>query len=360
MQIVCAAEFSVGHSSKKQIIKKDLGEGYWCEIDYTIPFSEIENNLKFGNGFGYVRKISKTEFEIVTIHGRARFNHPALIALIRHPAFQRLFGITQYGACQFIEQKGSLSLPPSRIGYNRRQHSLGVLFMVLRYSLSNARQLLIEAISGLLHDSNHPIFSHSLEQLYNETFKKSFYDSNLKSHLQQCGILRLLEKYTISWGDINPKKHKMIKGAGVNADKLEYGLCAIYMEGPLETQRERLKYVEEIQNAIQYTKQEWQFHNIKTARRFADAMLWNIKHRWGWYDSYAASRVIAHIILELHKDKIITQEHIQRCLSDKDALALAEKSKNPRIKKLLKLLRFPNENFKIVSAKYFKPTFPRL
>src|SRR3954462_4493946 len=101
------------------------------------------------------------------VYGDVSIDHPAILALIACPTFQRLRGIRQAGpsACAF---------PFKTV--TRFEHSLGV-HLLLRRLRADGR----EQVAGLLHDISHTAFSHAVdfvfsteEQAHHEGLKPEF------------------------------------------------------------------------------------------------------------------------------------------------------------------------------------------
>ena len=86
------------------------------------------------------------------VYGAVVVDHPALLALIDCPTFQRLKGIRQAGPSAF-------AFPFKTV--TRFEHSLGVYLLLRRLGAERREQ-----VAGLLHDISHTAFSHAVDFVY--------------------------------------------------------------------------------------------------------------------------------------------------------------------------------------------------
>lgn len=209
---------------------------------------------------------SEKELIFNTIYGKFTISEPILVALVNHPAIQRLKKVRQYGIEYYFYRKEE---------YSRFDHSLGVLYLTRRYGGS-----LNEQIASLLHDVSHTVFSHLSDFIYKGGQTENSYQDDIhKKYLYKSGLSSVLNKFEISVDQVLPKKDtfKILEQPipEICTDRLEYNLFGGYLEGILN-----LDEIEIILKDLNYEQGQWFFNNKGVAKKFANVSLYLTNEKW--------------------------------------------------------------------------------
>ncbi len=196
------------------------------------------------------------------IYGRIEINDKVLLALIDSLPVQRLKGINQAGASQYVIAGKTVT---------RYEHSLGVMTLLRKLGAS-----LEEQIAGLLHDVPHTAFSHVIDFVFpsdDHAYHEKFHsDIILNSEIPD--IL----------ADYNYDVHRILDDS--NFPLLERSipdLCADRIDYSLRDMTASLGYNEKIQSYIDNItihNNEIIFKDPETARRYAEDYLMMDRTRW--------------------------------------------------------------------------------
>lgn len=272
--------------------------------------------------------------KVETIHGVVEISDPLIIELINSPVMQRLKGIRQYGAMDFGE--------PPAIEFNRFEHSLGVLVILVRYKASREEQ-----IAGLLHDASHTVFSHSTDPLFMGGYLNGNYQDKIHERfLEKYGVGKILEKYGLSIEDISPKREGFKRleqpSPELCADRIDYNLFAAYKDG-IYTEQERSF----ILDSLQFDGENWFFDNIKAAKMFAVIPLWQTIYRWGSPLSAITGNWVGEALKRALEIGLITEDDIYFNLNDDQMWQRLKSSSDPLIKERIYQVEHSNEFFVI-------------
>lgn len=212
----------------------------------------------------------KDYLELTTLYGTTHIHEPVLIALIKHPAFERLKHIRQYGVMHYARSEPE---------FTRYQHSLGVFFITRLYGAS-----LEEQIDALLHDVSHTVFSHVGDSLFKSDYrtggKQAYQDTIHEWYLKETGIIDLLITYGYEHACDNATKelHRCFdqRLPDLCADRIEYNLTGGYIDGMLTKAT-----IAAIMNSLYFVDGQWFFSDITHARMFAQVSLQLTETRWG-------------------------------------------------------------------------------
>ncbi len=117
------------------------------------------------------------------VYGDFIITEPVIIELMESKSIQRLKGINQAGAAQFVVEGRNIS---------RYDHSVGVMLLLKILGAS-----LEEQIAGLLHDLSHTAFSHVTDYLHQDS-KQSYHESIFESLFTNSEIPHILEKHNVN------------------------------------------------------------------------------------------------------------------------------------------------------------------
>lgn len=206
---------------------------------------------------------------IESFYGPISIQEPVILALIDHPAIQRLKKIHQYGIAHYFSDRYYGE-------YSRYDHSVGVFALLRKFGAP-----LEEQIAGLLHDASHTIFSHVGDHIFaHHNHDSSYQDDIHKWYLEVSGLGKTLSEYGFSVDQVLHKKGTFYALEqdlpDICADRLEYNIQGGVLEGLIEKSD-----VAEILEAVQFNDNKWVFTNATCAKKLARVSLYLTKHQWG-------------------------------------------------------------------------------
>jgi uncharacterized protein len=171
--------------------------------------------------------------KINTLVGNTTIKHGTqdaiLIEIIDHPAFQRLWGIHQYGITHYVKPDAIYNKEFD--DYNRAEHSIKTMIIARLKG-----RPLNEQIACLLHDIVHTAFSHVSDVLFDDGYHDA--TENFIHFLNTTGITTILNKYRINIHNILPRAKTCLslssKRPDLNLDRLEYTLTGGWLLGKLK------------------------------------------------------------------------------------------------------------------------------
>lgn len=125
-------------------------------------------------------------------YGKISITTPVLIDLIKSTPFQRLKGINQHGAGNYIQ--------PIR-NVTRFEHCIGAWYLSYRY-----KRPIEEQIASLLHDVPHTAFSHVIDYVVKDK-NHEYHDKFFKQVVMESEIPDILKKHKISLKKVLSKDH---------------------------------------------------------------------------------------------------------------------------------------------------------
>lgn len=147
------------------------------------------------------------------VYGKHCIEEEVLMNLINSKALDRLKDISQLGMPdEYYFMKG----------YNRYEHSLGVLILLKKLGAS-----LEEQVAGLLHDVSHTPFSHVIDWVIGDPNKEDYQDENHKAFIEQTEIPPILRENFLDVDYIlNYKNFKLLErdAPSLCADRIDYTL----------------------------------------------------------------------------------------------------------------------------------------
>jgi HD superfamily phosphohydrolase len=225
----------------------------------------LAHNIDFNN----IARIteSKPKINLKTIYGEFEVADQIIIDLLQHPMMQRLQKIRQYGVSYY-------TLKPET--YDRLEHSIGVYVLLKKYGAS-----LNEQVAGLLHDASHTVFSHVGEWVFDHKDGLSSYqDDNHDQFIKESGLLNILQKYNLSFADINHKCNNFKRLEqdlpDLCLDRIEYNLQGGLREGLIDKSD-----FDNILNTLKFKNDLWYFTNTEYAKKFALISLYHTECVWG-------------------------------------------------------------------------------
>lgn len=121
------------------------------------------------------------------VYGLQEITDSAAVELIDSKALQRLKGISQEGTYSLTH------------GYDitRLEHSIGVYLLLKKFNASRKEQL-----AGLIHDANHPVFSHVCDFVFGSQAEEDFQDKNFKKFIKDTELPGILERHGFDMADL--------------------------------------------------------------------------------------------------------------------------------------------------------------
>jgi len=146
------------------------------------------------------------------VYGSVELDEPVLEELMSSAALQRLKGVSQIGANQFLQ----------RGGFSRFEHSVGVCLLLRRFNAP-----LEEQVMGLIHDVSHPAFSHVMDFVFGTGKNEDFHEQVFRQQLEKSDIPMILKKHELDVNDFfDAERYSMLEQPLPNlcADRIDYFL----------------------------------------------------------------------------------------------------------------------------------------
>ncbi|MBI5884806.1 HD domain-containing protein [archaeon] len=188
-----------------------------------------------------------------SVYGLQEITDPAAIELINSRAMQRLKGISQEGTYCLTH------------GYcmTRLEHSIGVYLLLRKFKASRKEQL-----AGLIHDLNHPVFSHVCDLVFGTNENEDFQDKNLNAFIKETELPCLLEKHGFDADELlNLHSFKLLERdlPDLCADRIDY-----FLRGQLMQKLASRKKVREFLDSLAIAEgNRFAFKDRKLAKEFA-------------------------------------------------------------------------------------------
>lgn len=214
-----------------------------------------------------IKDIQSSLLEIPSVYGNISIVDPAVADLIKHPTFQRLKGIHQYGVVPFILKTEQ---------YNRFDHSIGVYWLLKHYGADR-----LEQIAGLLHDVSHTVFSHVGDYVFKESYPGSSYQDDIHIwFLKESGLEEVLLKHNLTAEAIYHKNPHFVALdrdlPELCADRIEYNLQGGLLRGLISKEE-----FSEITSSLAYENGSWVFQHPDPAAKIGACSLKMTETLWG-------------------------------------------------------------------------------
>lgn len=258
------------------------------------------------------------------VYGKQTIDEMVLIELINSKPLQRLKGINQAGATQYV-------FPYKNV--TRYEHSLGVLILLKKLGASMEEQ-----IAGLLHDTPHTAFSHVIDFV----FKSENHDFHEKFHekiIFNSEIPEILKKYGFNVEFIvNDKNFPLLEKdiPDLCADRLDYTLRDMICKYNF-----RKKVDEYLEHFIVHEK-EIIIDACKIAKNFAEDYIMLDETIWSDPLEVALFEILAKAIKIALNKEILSEDDLFQ-----DDNFVYEKLKNSGNNEILEYLSMINPKFKI-------------
>lgn len=186
------------------------------------------------------------------IYGLQEITDSAAIELIDSKVLQRLKGISQEGTYSLTH------------GYDitRLEHSIGVYLLLKKFNASRKEQL-----AGLIHDVNHPVFSHVCDFVFGSQAEEDFQDRHFKEFINETELPGILEKHgfnVMELLDLHSFKLLERKIPELCADRIDYLLRSLLVQKLASHEK-----VKEFLNALTVPKDYFVFNDKTLAKEFA-------------------------------------------------------------------------------------------
>jgi HD superfamily phosphohydrolase len=258
------------------------------------------------------------------IYGPVEIKEELLIELINSKPMQRLKHVSQAGPYIFLSPNHKWKLYKT----TRFEHSVGVFLLLKKFNAS-----LEEQIAGLLHDTSHTVFSHSLDFLFNRNIQHDHHEKFKEKIIMQSEIPLLLKKNGIDVENIlNEKKFGLMERElpDLCADRIDY----FFRDGHLyNVTREELKTM--LQSLAVYNN-EFVFSHIDAARIFAERYIEANKIFWCNGLQATIFKLISDVVSAGINANILTEDDL--FTTDDAVYGKLKNSDNITIKNLLATL----------------------
>lgn len=248
------------------------------------------------------------------IYGAEKIAAPALVALLKTPAVQRLKKISQFGVPDKYYHLKNIS---------RFEHSVGVMILLKRLGASEEEQ-----IAGLLHDISHTAFSHVIDWVLGNETQENSQDKVHLEFLLGSPVAAVLKKFGYDpkrVADLNNFRLLDREIPDLCADRIDYAL----REFPPVVAKDCLGGLVRHRNRIVFKEK-------KSAQLFADHFLKRQTDHWGGFEAVARYNILARILKIALARKIIKPADFLKY--DEYVIDRLLKSREPEILRLLSVL----------------------
>jgi len=186
------------------------------------------------------------------VYGLQEITDSAAIELINSKALQRLKGISQ---------EGTYSLTHG-FDITRLEHSIGVYLLLKKFNASRKEQL-----AGLIHDVNHPVFSHVCDFVFGSQAEEDFQDRHFKEFINETELPGILEKHGFKIKELlDLHSFKLLERQipELCADRIDYILRSFIMQ-----KLASLEKINAFLNALAVNRACFVFNDKALAKEFA-------------------------------------------------------------------------------------------
>jgi hypothetical protein len=258
------------------------------------------------------------------VYGELTITEPVLIELINSKPLQRLKGINQAGATQYVFSYKNVT---------RYEHSLGVMILLKKLGATMEEQ-----IAGLLHDTPHTAFSHVIDFVFkseNHDFHERFHEKIILN----SEIPEILKKYNFNKEFIIDENNFPLLEKDIPdlcADRIDYTLRDMICKYGFR------KKVDEYLEHFIVQDGEIIIDDQKIAKNFAEDYIMLDETIWSDPLEVALFEILAKAIKIALNKNILSEEELFQ-----DDSFVYEKLKNSGNNDILKYLSMINPNFRI-------------
>lgn len=221
-----------------------------------------------------------TELQLIDpIYGPVKVS-ARIAALLESPLLQRLKGLHQNGIAYLID---------SRQATSRYEHSVGAMILAKKLGGDESVQ-----IAALLHDISHTAFSHIADLIF-ENPQQSYHDDLREDFLQTPLAKETIAAFQITEKELACDKIPMIKGKGINVDRLDYCIRDLWKVGGIY----HPEYSSILNNLVLNQDGEIVCKDIHTARLIFNKFIQVNKDVYFNPQIEAAGMVLSHILREM-------------------------------------------------------------
>jgi HD superfamily phosphohydrolase len=253
-----------------------------------------------------------------SVYGKFTVKEPVLIELINSKPVQRLKGINQTGASQYVFPQNTLT---------RYDHCLGVMILLAKLGASVEEQ-----IAGLLHDVPHTAFSHVVDYLFKD-HSQSYHEKFHESIIMNSEIPAILAKYGCKVERILDEHNFHLLERPLPdlcADRIDYTLRDMVVC------HSRTKNIPIYMKSFTVKNNEILMSDIESAKLFAEDYLFCDEEGWSHPRVIAIYQVLADAMKIALDEKIITNDNLFQ--NDEFVYNKMRDSGNPKIAEKLKML----------------------
>lgn len=297
--------------------------------DSILPVGLICHRAKPGSLVPELEAFETTRVKLMDmiirdrVYGEIIITDPVIMDLLQSQPLTRLQHINQYGAHVLIHSNRDVT---------RYEHSLGVWYLLNRFNASRAEQ-----VAGLLHDTPHTAFSHTVDFLLKNTYH-SYHDQFTDSVICNSDIPSILDRHGIELEEVLHGQHELLHAElpDLSADRIDYFFR--------DTRPDQL-FPDQIVNLFLDNLQVFEHKFVFTDKSIASmyALLYSEANRLLWMDptSVASFAIMAEALREALDTQIVTQDDLWT--TDAEVMDKMRRSENRKVKDLLAQLHPGNE-----------------
>jgi HD superfamily phosphohydrolase len=299
----------------------------------TILVLKKKNNLKYET--------------IETLMGTFTIEKGIISDAIKNKSMQRMNLVDQGGPIVYFERAPHFA---------RYDHCLGVWGLLKRFGAPQNEQLV-----GLWHDISHTAFSHVADVVFEEKNDAHSYQDKIHLwYLKNSDANNIIDSYNLELDQLDPEcgTYNMLEQdlPDMCADRIEYNLHTAYVYNIFtkEEINEILNHLHfdlieyEDENNIKIEK-KWYFDSVIAAKKFALLPLYFMKTVWNAPYSLVTYKIFSDLIRYAFKKNYLTSE-LFHFGTDKDILAILEKSEDEKIQESLNKLHNIEDHFSLLDS----------
>ena len=286
------------------------------------------------------------------LYGTFNINEPILIDLLNSKAISRLKGISMggyYPAYPIIQSED----------LNRYHHSIGVFLLLRKFNAS-----IEEQIAGLIHDTSHSAFSHTIDYIKEcqndeEQKTQSGQDDIHENFIKHSDIYEILEKHSFDISYILDDKNFPLKENNtpdICADRIDYSIRTAYAYKAINDEQK-----DYLINSLRIYNGSFVFKDFNSSQFFAK-MFWNMdQEHWSGIKSAVMFTLSGNLFKIAIKNKYLKFADFYE-LSDFEIIEKIKPhiNKDLELKKYYEDLHLTKENFTNNPNDYIRKIFCKL
>lgn len=226
------------------------------------------------------------------VYGKAVIEEEVLKELIESEPVQRLKEISMSGPLPFFTDKNLVS---------RYEHSVGVMILLRKHGAS-----IEEQIAGLLHDTPHTAFSHTIDYVY-DTDEHDYHDDFLEEIVYSSEIPDILERHGLETEEILDESNFGLLERDsplICADRIDYFLR--------DSKRVMDEDVDELRDSLTTHNGMFVLDDRDVAEEYALRFIRADRELWANPEEVAINELFADAVRRALREDVLTEDDLFR------------------------------------------------